>query len=65
MQVKRKSILINNSETIYKNELGEIIDKKTWMKISENKTYLIYDIFQSITGWVQAFSPFDELITTL
>tara|TARA_B110000263_G_scaffold14846_2_gene12120 strand:+ start:2143 stop:2295 length:153 start_codon:yes stop_codon:yes gene_type:complete len=50
MKEKRKSILINNSETIYKNELGEIIDKKTWMKISENKTYLIYDIFQSITG---------------
>tara|TARA_B100001142_G_C13680697_1_gene401991 strand:- start:322 stop:474 length:153 start_codon:yes stop_codon:yes gene_type:complete len=50
MVKKRKSILINNSEIIYKNKLGEIIDKKTWMKISENKTYIIYDIFQRKTG---------------
>jgi len=46
MEEKRKSILINSSETIYINKLGEIIDKKTWMKISENKTYLIYDFFK-------------------
>tara|TARA_B110000438_G_scaffold108876_1_gene106886 strand:+ start:4564 stop:4716 length:153 start_codon:yes stop_codon:yes gene_type:complete len=50
MKEKRKSILINNSEIIYKNKLGEIIDKKTWMKVSENKTYLIYDIYQNRIG---------------
>ena len=44
MKYKRKSLLFENNVVIYKDEKGQIVDKKTWMKISENRLYLLYDI---------------------
>ena len=44
MKSKRKSLIIKNSYVIYKDQNGKIVDKESWLKISENKPYLIYDI---------------------
>ena len=50
MKYKGKSLLIDNNVIIYKDEKGQIIDKKTWMKISENRLYLLYDIDHNKIG---------------
>ena len=44
MKSKRKSLIIKNSNIIYKDQNGKIVDKESWLKISENKPYFIYDI---------------------
>jgi len=44
MKSKRKSLIIKNSYVIYKDQNGKIVDKESWLKISENKSYFIYDI---------------------
>ena len=50
IKYKRKSLLIDNNVIIYKDEKGQIVDKKTWMKISENRLYLLYDIDHNKIG---------------
>jgi len=44
MKQKRKSLIIKNSNFIYKDQNGKTVDKERWLKISENKPYFIYDI---------------------
>tara|TARA_B100001079_G_C16337989_1_gene482168 strand:- start:465 stop:620 length:156 start_codon:yes stop_codon:yes gene_type:complete len=44
MKSKRKSLIIKNSKIIYKDQNGKTVDKESWLKISENKPYFIYDI---------------------
>ncbi len=44
MKHKRKSLEIKDYKIIYKNQLGEIIDRETWYKISEYNSYTIHDI---------------------
>ena len=44
MNKMRKSLLIKDNTIIYKDKKGKIVDKKTWMKISENRLYHLYDI---------------------
>jgi hypothetical protein len=44
MYQKRKSLEIKDYKIIYKNQLGEIIDRETWFKISDENTYTIHDI---------------------
>ena len=43
MKSKRKSLIIKNSYVIYKDQNGKIVDKESWLKISKNKPYFIYD----------------------
>ena len=50
MKYKRKSLLFENNVVIYKDEKGQIVYKKTWMKISENRLYLLYDIDHNKIG---------------
>ena len=40
----RKSIEIKDYKTIYKDQTGEIVDRKTWLEISEDESYIIRDI---------------------
>ena len=58
MKSKRKSLIIKNSNIIYKDQNGKIVDKKTWLNISENKPYLIYDI-KDLRTVNQMFTKFD------
>jgi len=44
MDKKRKSLEIKDYKIIYKNQLGEIIDRETWFEISEKNSYTIHDI---------------------
>ncbi len=44
MNKRRKSLEIINDKTIYKDGFGKVIDKETWLKITENKIFTIYDI---------------------
>ena len=40
----RKSLEIKDYKTIYKDQNGEIVDRKTWLEISEDQSYIIRDI---------------------
>ena len=40
----RKSLEIKDYKTIYKDRTGEIVDRKTWLEISEDQSYIIRDI---------------------
>ena len=50
MNKMRKSLLIKDNTIIYKDKNGKIVDKKTWMKISDNRLYLLYDIDHNKIG---------------
>ena len=39
-----KSLEIKDYKTIYKDQTGEIVDRKTWLEISEDESYIIRDI---------------------
>tara|TARA_Y100001970_G_scaffold38276_1_gene47210 strand:+ start:6715 stop:6867 length:153 start_codon:yes stop_codon:yes gene_type:complete len=40
----RKSLEIKDYKVIYKDKTGEIVDKETWLEITEDKSYIIRDI---------------------
>tara|TARA_B100001142_G_C14321497_1_gene650627 strand:- start:272 stop:427 length:156 start_codon:yes stop_codon:yes gene_type:complete len=44
MKRKRKSLEIIDSNVVYKNQFGKAIDKESWLKISDEKSYIIRDI---------------------
>jgi hypothetical protein len=44
MKQKRKSLEIKDFNVVYKNQFGEKVDKETWLKISDEKSYIIRDI---------------------
>tara|TARA_Y100001970_G_scaffold292252_1_gene432752 strand:+ start:38043 stop:38198 length:156 start_codon:yes stop_codon:yes gene_type:complete len=44
MKQKRKSLEIKDFNVVYKNQFGEEVDKDTWLKISDEKSYIIKDI---------------------
>lgn len=44
MKQKRKSLEIKDFNVVYKNQFGEKVDKETWLKISDKKSYIIRDI---------------------